>query len=176
MSAQGMWICYTRTSSLEALKQLDESHVQQILCRYYDPHHRRLSALVARELSHTGRALIVDGHSFPSHALPYERDSLRPDICIGTDAFHTPPSLQHWAQNHFVQRGYRVALNRPFSGTIVPLAYLERHRSVYSIMIEINRSLYMQEDTDLRTPAFARVQRDLHAFLRSISSFDWLNA
>ena len=43
-------------------------------------------------------------------------------------------------------------------------------------MIEINRSLYMQEDTGLRTPAFARVQRDIQAFLHSISSFDWLNA
>ena len=176
MAAQGMWICYTRTSSLEALKQWDVSHVRQILSRYYDPHHRSLSALVAQELSQTGRALIVDGHSFSSRPLPYERDSLRPDICIGTDAFHTPPSLQHWAHNHFAQRGYRVALNRPFSGAIVPLAYLGRQRCVYSIMIEINRSLYMQEDTGLRTPAFARVQRDIQAFLRSISSFDWLDA
>ena len=69
MAAQGMWICYTRTSSLEALKQWDVSHVQQILSRYYDPHHRNLSALVAQELSQTGRALIVDGHPFPTSAI-----------------------------------------------------------------------------------------------------------
>ena len=95
MDSVGMWICYERTSSLQLLKRFGQSHIQEILHRYYDPHHRKLTDLVAHELSHAGRCLIVDGHSFSSKALPYEIDpSLRPDICIGTNAFHTPVSLQ----------------------------------------------------------------------------------
>ncbi len=63
--------------------------------RYYDPHHARLETLVAEKLEASSKCLIIDCHSFPSKPLPYEPDQSanRPDICIGTDEFHTPKWL-----------------------------------------------------------------------------------
>lgn len=59
---------------------------------------------------------------FPSVALPTESGSSqeRPDICIGTDPFHTPPYLVAQLREVFVDEGFSVAIDSPFEGTLVP--------------------------------------------------------
>jgi N-formylglutamate amidohydrolase len=61
----------------------------------------------------------------------------------------------------FLKLGYSVAINHPFAGTIVPLPYYTQEARVLSIMIEINRKLYMHEDTGEKGPLFARVKDDI---------------
>ena len=91
-------------------------------------------------------ALIVDCHSFSNEVLPHEESDVRPDICIGTDNFHTPLELLSEVSGLFTDQGYDVAVNQPFSGTIVPLQYYGKDQRVTSIMIEINRKLYLDEN------------------------------
>ncbi len=50
--------------------------------------------------------------------------------------------------------GFSVDVNRPFAGTIVPEPYYLRNSNVLSIMVEINRSLYMVEENGQRRPDF----------------------
>ncbi len=47
------------------------------------------------ELKRKGKSLIIDCHSFPEKPFPYEEDQSleRPDICIGTDSYHSPQRL-----------------------------------------------------------------------------------
>jgi N-formylglutamate deformylase len=40
-----------------------------------------------------------------------------------------------------------MALNEPFKGTFVPLPFYRKDRRVLSVMIELKRSLYMDERT-----------------------------
>lgn len=42
------------------------------------------------------------------------------------------------------QAGFSVAVNRPFAGTIVPLRYYGKEPRVRSVMIEVNRGLYLR--------------------------------
>ena len=42
--------------------------------------------------------------------------------------------------------GYSTARDQPFSGTIVPMKYYRKDHRVQSLMIEINRWLYLGED------------------------------
>ena len=42
--------------------------------------------------------------------------------------------------------GYSTARDQPFSGTIVPMKHYQKDRRVQSLMIEINRWLYLGED------------------------------
>jgi N-formylglutamate deformylase len=46
----------------------------------------------------------------------------------------------------FQDIGYSVAVNRPFGGSLVPAQYYRLNKRVFSIMIEINRKLYMDEE------------------------------
>ena len=132
---------------------------QSLLDLYYRPHHDELTWAVQRRLEKHGKCLVLDCHSFPAEALPYERyrDARRPDFCLGTDDFHTPEKLVVNAVRGLSRQGFSVARNVPFRGTLVPLEYLERDRRVRSLMIEVNRSLYMNDDFSLCERGVTRV-------------------
>lgn len=171
MAAIGMGVIYTATSQKTLLRtRPDACERTKLLDSWYRPHHRRFSEAVAELLNEAGQVLIIDCHSFASRPLPYElnQDKDRPDICIGTDAFHTPKWLLDSVTDAFLKLGYTVAVNHPFAGTIVPMAYYQQEPRVQSIMIEINRKLYMQEDTGEKGLFFARVKDDIATVVSQI--------
>jgi len=146
MSTKGMGVCYSQSSYGKPLRVVDKIEKEFILSTYYDTHHQQLSTQVTNELQTKGKSLIIDCHSFSNEILPHEESSIRPDICIGTDAFHTPMELLSYVYNYFADKGYSVEINQPFAGTIVPLRYYRKDQNVKSIMIEINRKLYLDDD------------------------------
>ncbi|MCH4157963.1 MAG: N-formylglutamate amidohydrolase [Acidaminococcaceae bacterium] len=162
MTKLGMWICYTHTLDGSELARFDDAHVRDILRSYYDVHHAAFTAAVAAKLKTCGRALIVDGHSFPAR-LPYYPPGDCPDICLGQDAFHTPPALVRTCCRYLEAWGYTVAVNFPFSGSIVPLAYYRQDQRVQSIMLEAARDLYVDQRQQ-KSPGYAK----LHAAFRGL--------
>jgi N-formylglutamate amidohydrolase len=116
----------------------------------------------------------VDGHSFPAR-LPYYPPGDCPDICLGQDAFHTPagvscvPAAATWKA-----RGYTVAVNFPFSGSIVPLTYYRQDGRVQSIMLEAARDLYADGPAHSKkapaSPDCTRRSGDSYSFWTSFST------
>lgn len=173
MVSRGMGVVYTKTSQGARLRsEPTPERRAQLLEKYYVPHHQRLSDLVAGALARHGRALVIDCHSFPSKPLPYEldQDPDRPDICLGTDAFHTPASLADFAQEIFLKKGFTVRINRPFSGALVPAEFYERDKRVAALMFEVNRGLYMDEETGEKFERFGAIQETLHRVVAEIES------
>jgi N-formylglutamate amidohydrolase len=171
MAARGMGVIYTATSLGTPLRTtLLPSERNRLIERFYVPHHARLQSEVASSLQRDGAALIIDCHSFPSSPLPYEMyQSLnRPDICLGQDSFHTPAGLTSLAASTFRNTGLSVDIDRPFAGTIVPKEYYQKDASVRSLMIEVNRRLYMNELMGTRAPDYATFKTRFVAALRTI--------
>lgn len=54
--------------------------------------------------------------------------------------------------------GWRVGVNTPFAGSYVPVAYFEKDPRVVSVMLELNRSRYLTEDTSEPGRGFASAQ------------------
>src|SRR5207302_2563723 len=90
---------------------------------------------------------------------------LRPDICLGTDPFHTPVRLVSAAWAAFAAAGFSVAINRPFRGALVPSSHFGCDQRVSALMVEVNRSLYMDEGSGQRTDAYPSVRARLQAAL-----------
>ena len=90
-------------------------------------------------------ATIVDCHSFPD--IPLNRDLIkelpRPDFCIGIDEYHTPKKLSTAVMDLLLSSGYKVLINNPYAGTIIPMKYYKQNKNVTGLMIEVNRKLYM---------------------------------
>jgi len=144
-----MGVTYTRGSLRQPLReQPSQAKRQELLERYYIPHHQNLTEAVEGALLANGNCLIIDGHSFPALPLPYElqQTAFRPDFCLGTDDFHTPEELVERVEKELESYGYSTARDQPFSGTIVPMKHYRKDKRVQSLMIEINRWLYLRED------------------------------
>ncbi len=176
MAARGMGVVYEKASRLQALRgTVTAAEKKTLIEQFYRPHHARFTNLVKCALDAHGRCLIIDCHSFPSEPMPFELDQSpgRPNICIGTDNFHTPAWLAKRTVDMFQKAGYSVKVNRPYSGSIVPLDYYQVDKRVASIMIEINRGLYMDEHTGLKTPEFSSAKDTIStAGLRLKAEFD----
>jgi N-formylglutamate amidohydrolase len=174
MAARGMGAIYTRTSAGNPLREmLSPNERERIITRWYRPHHELLTSAVDRVLSHHGRCLIVDCHSFSAQPLPHEpdQDPERPEICIGTDSFHTPGGLASAVAGAAADLGLTVLVDRPFAGALVPAKHYQSEHRVSSIMIEVNRHLYMDERTGERLASFGDAREAVGNLLSAAMAF-----
>jgi N-formylglutamate deformylase len=169
MTTVGMGAVYTHGFARARLRDDDPVRDEELLATHYRPYAEAMTDLVADRLSTTGRAVIVDVHSYPSSALPYELHGAgpRPEICLGTSAFHTPSSLLDAASAAFA--GYSLGLDSPFAGCYVPLRYYETDRDVSALMIEIRRDVYMTEPGGPPTDGLDPVARALTVLIDALT-------
>jgi N-formylglutamate amidohydrolase len=168
MLAVGMGAVYTRTTHRGALRPTDIDP-GALIERYFGPYARAMTRAVAGRLAATGRAVVVDVHSYPSAALPYELhgEGPRPPVCLGTDAFHTPPWLAELARGAFAACG-PTGLDSPFSGAYVPLEYYGHDARVSALMVEIRRDTYMTEPGGPAGPGLTRLAAALAALVDGV--------
>ncbi|MCB0334405.1 MAG: N-formylglutamate amidohydrolase, partial [Bdellovibrionales bacterium] len=167
MAARGVGVIYEKTCHQKPLRRkLSVEERDKLLRTYYRPYHQAMLKCVEEILERFDRCLIVDCHSFPEHVLPYEPEQAlaRPDICLGTLKEHTPREFVDELASLVGKRGLTFAENEPFAGSIVPLKLYGDTR-VSSVMIEVNRKLYMDESTGKKIAAFSEVQSLVHEML-----------
>lgn len=80
-------------------------------------------------------ALLLDCHSFPE-------DLSDVDICIGYNEDWSKPSKEtiEMAVNHFMDHGYKVGVNYPYSNSETPECSFHYH----SLMLEVNKKAYLK--------------------------------
>lgn len=166
MLASGMGPVYTHGYAGRRLRADDPGRDADLLRRHFDPYARAMTTLTAARLAATGRAVILDVHSYATRPLPYELhgDGPRPPVCLGTDPAHTPGWLVASARSVFPG----AAENSPFAGCYVPLAYWGRDTSVAALMIEIRRDQYMREPGGAYTAGLEPLARSLAALVDAV--------
>jgi N-formylglutamate amidohydrolase len=174
MEQQGHGICYTRDSFGVHLRHVTDEERQDIVEKYYKPHHTNFSIACNHCLSLFKEVVIVDCHSFSDEVLPHEpdQDFIRPDFCIGIDEFHTPQILVDEIKSYLESKGYVVFINKPFAGTIVPLAHYKKNENLKSIMIEVNRKLYLDRSDE----EFNYIQGIIEEVLNIINAYEVNNS
>ena len=174
MSKVGMGVIYKKTAFGKRLKRALQSNERgELLSKYYYEHHQKLLKETKGELDKYGKAVIVDCHSFPNQPLPCDADKSipRPHFCIGTDVLHTPHELLELVETQLKKVHHDVQINQPYNGTIVPTEFYQRDSRIMSIMIEINRSLYMDEKSGTRNYSFESIKKEIKGVLNSIKKF-----
>ena len=173
MAKRGMGVAYTHGASGEILRDFNKHHRQDIIRQYYKPHHNQLLQMVKKIVREEGYCIIVDAHSFPSKPLPYEFDQNpdRADFCIGTDDIHTPDSLIQCITDYLTKKKYTVELNKPYSGTMIPSELYNKGIPIISVMIEVNRRLYMDEETQTRSSGYENTKSTIYKILDKIQEY-----
>lgn len=152
MEVVGMGAVYTRTSRRTPLRDEDPLRIAAVradlVARYHTPWHTALAEEVGRLLARHGCCTIIDLHSYPSRALPYELspDTPRPEVCLGTDPTATPEALVRRAEEVLAAHGFATARDTPFRGALTPAAHAG-DPSVASLMLEVRRDVVCDEAT-----------------------------
>lgn len=125
--------------------------------KYLEHQHRLANLLVEHHNS-----ILIDCHSFSSGPTVLQPDANKNkdvDICIGFNEDRTKPSREtlELVKNHFQEKGYRVTFNVPFSNSKT----VETPAKYTSLMIEVNKALYMGDGERGKGKCFDKVRRDI---------------
>ncbi|MFO7777388.1 MAG: N-formylglutamate amidohydrolase [Nitriliruptoraceae bacterium] len=171
LAAQGMGAVYTRGHALQPLRTPSPGDVELLLTRYFHPYAATVTEVVDELLAAHGRLTILDLHSYPSVRLPYElHDGPRPELCIGTDPFHTPEWLRSLVVGVAAAHGLHADLDTPFAGAYVPERHHGQDRRVTSVMLELRRDLYLDEASATPHDGEARIAGFVTAVVSAIGS------
>ena len=129
----GQGICYTSFNGCTR----EVNHALRSYCmQEWWKHQEKLAAVMCE------RCLLLDCHSFPTEVAPDI------DVCIGFNQDWSQPdlSLVEHVCKFFEDNSLTVALNKPYANSITP------HRDYFynSLMIEINKSVYLNDDGEKR--------------------------
>ncbi len=176
MARVGMGAVYLNTTDGKPLRRnLTKKERDHLIEEYHRKNERSVELYLGEAILSNGFALIIDCHTFPSLPLPCDENQAtpRPDICIGTDEDQTSPEVIELVTKYFTELGYSVSMNTPYAGTYIPRGYSLRKKKTdiarasavkaESIMIEVNRALYMDEQTGEKLSQFDELQNRLRA-------------
>lgn len=172
MAQRGMGVIYSHgTHGQRIRREVTSEERERLLSEFYRPYHTAMTDSVAHILETFGRCVLIDCHSYPERALPYElyADVPRPDVVLGDDSTHTPAWVREEIERLVTRAGYSFGLNRPFAGTIIPLSFYGDAR-VTSFMLEINRATYMDEVAITHRGGFATMRALIEEIARLVAS------
>ena len=170
MSKIGMGVLYESFDDGSILRKVSPILRSKIINDYYWKHHNILVEEVNKQIINEGSCLILDCHSYPSTPLIRDIDQTfsRPDFNIGIDKFHTPQKLIDASINYFEENGYSLGIDWPYKGTIVPIAHYKKNKMVNSIMLEVNRKLYLKEPSNEKSEEFNKIKEVIRNYIEWI--------
>lgn len=134
---------------------------------YYDAHHKELNEKTADKLSLYGKCTVIDCHSFSNERYWFHDANLAlPDICIGFEGDHVDSELVKIIQEEFKE--YDIGINTPYGGSLVPINYWGKDFRVKSVMIEINKKLYLEADNVIKSENFETIKKKLNNILQRV--------
>ena len=172
MAQYGMGVLYEKSDNGEEIRTVTPELKEKILTSYYWKHHNKFSAAVNRHIESFGKVTIIDCHSYPSKPLKRDLDKNpnRPDFNIGTDSFHTTKELIDLSVSFFEKAGYTLGIDWPYKGSIVPQEHYQKNKNVSTIMLEINRALYLDEPTNQKSKSYEQTKRTVNEYIKTIKN------
>ena len=151
VAGDGQDIYRERLDVDEALRRIDS---------LYKPYHRALQALVGRGRDDFGAVILVDCHSMPSVGLSRD-EAPRADVVIGDRyGVSCAACVSRIVEETLAGRGYSVARNKPYAGGFITEHYGNPIQGMHAVQIEVNRAVYMDEQTRERGPGLKRLIAD----------------
>ncbi len=141
--------------------------------KYYRPYHKALEQLINDTHYNFGQVFHINCHSMPSaSARPKQpigfagRGPRVADFVLGDrDGTSCGPEFTHALRDFLKGLGYAVTINDPFKGVELVRRYSNPSRAFHSLQIEINKSLYMDENSGEKNAHFEKLQLDVESLV-----------
>lgn len=138
----------------------------------YDPYHKRLKQLVDKCHKKFGFCLLVDCHSMPSMICNIMNEEKTVEFCVCTLFDESCPTLMsEYLKNQIAEKNYRVEFNRPYAGAFITFNYCQPRKNLFTLQLEINRSIYMHEDVYKKNDNFQTVSEHVCESVIALGKF-----
>lgn len=170
----GNGLVFSKTTTLQAIydRKLSVGEVQHRIHTCWRPYRLALAQALEGASQQYDKRWYLNLHSMPSNA--YERlglpQKVLADVVLG-DLRGTACSAEFTAfvAQAFKQRGYSVAINDPYVGMDLLTTHGDPKNQCHSLQIELNRRLYLNEQTREPLPQFGQVQADITSLLADLA-------
>ncbi|MGH8800364.1 MAG: N-formylglutamate amidohydrolase [Casimicrobiaceae bacterium] len=155
-------------------RKLTVAEVQQRIARCYEPYHAAVAADIDARHRAFGAVWHLNCHSMPAVGDVISDDPGRPraDFVLGDrDATTCGPEFTAFVAAALSAMGYGVAINDPYKGVELVRKFGRPQEGRHSLQIEINRRLYMNEETLEKLAGFESLRRDLGRLLEALREF-----
>ena len=156
-------------------RKLSVAEVGNRIDVYWRPYHRELDRLLDDIHARFGIAFHIDCHSMPPAGvvgMAADAGRQRADFVLGDrDGTTCMPEFTAVARDFLAARGYSVRCNDPFKGVELVRKHGLPTSRRHSLQIEVNRKLYLDEDTREPNDGFARTRDDLSALIANLAGF-----
>ncbi|MCW5699340.1 MAG: N-formylglutamate amidohydrolase [Rhodospirillales bacterium] len=156
--------------------KLSFAAVKRIIEEHYFPYHTALKSILDGTVARFGACLLIDCHSMPSVGGPMDSDrgKRRVDFVLG-DRFGTScaPIVIGVAEKELKDLGYSVNRNVPYAGGYTTEHYGQPVNGIHVLQIEINRALYMDENTVTRKKGMEILRQRIGQLIASLAELDY---
>ncbi len=132
----------------------------------YDPWHTALKHEMNSLHQQYGLVVMLDWHSMPSDSTSNRRSEMSSDIVLGDrwgQSCH--PALLSTVANAFKDQGLSVGYNTPYAGGYATETYGRPENGFHALQIEINRSIYMNEEKIIKNSGFFKLKEQINNIL-----------
>ena len=150
-------------------RQLSVAEVQARIAHCWQPYHAAVAASIDAAHAQHGFSLHINCHSMPAVASSKATDfpgEKHADFVVGDrDGTTAHPALSQLICSHLRSLGYSVAYNHPYKGVELVRRYSNPAGHRHSVQLEINRKLYMNEETLEILPCFEPLKVHLQSLV-----------
>jgi N-formylglutamate deformylase len=142
---------------------------------YWQPYHDAVSSVLDQVYAEHEFFMHINCHSMPSISEKYGTDHpglVHPDVVLGDrDSSTNDPAITTFLQEQFTQLGYDCWVNKPYKGVELIRAYSDPKSRRFSMQLELNRKLYMDEYTLEPHSGFKTLQENLKIVFAALEEF-----
>ncbi len=156
-------------------RRLSFADAQHRVAHVYEPYHAAQARLLDRSASQFDCAVLIDCHSMPSTGsswgdMPLKSKGVNADFILGDRYGRTcAPEITEVAEKHLAGLGFNVVRNDPYAGGYNTRFYGTPATGRHALQIEINRALYVNEETLERTSDFTGLRDGLTGLIEALA-------
>ncbi|NPC56364.1 N-formylglutamate amidohydrolase [Caenimonas soli] len=157
-------------------RRLSVQEVRSRIDRCWRPYHEAVRAAIEAAHERHGYSIHLNCHSMPAVAATHATDFpglVHADFVIGDrDGTSADPALSRKVCDHLASLGYSVSYNHPYKGVELVRRYGDPASHRHSVQVEVNRRLYMDEQTLVPNAGFEPLKQSLRSLVELLLRTD----
>ena len=139
--------------------------------KFWDPYHLKLSELLDRAYRQFGYSILIDAHSMPHEAILNASTAFHTSQLVLGDRYGAScsPDIVNNLAMLISKNGLHASRNIPFSGAYIVQKYGRPELNRHAIQLEIDRSMYMDEQKIQKLEKFFKLKDKLLNIVRDFS-------